>query len=271
MISKKATKLFSILSLLTKLQFKQKWTPSEIVDLSLSTLTVLETIQVRSELQRFATIIADLKPNTLLEIGSNKGGTLLVLSRLAAPDALVVSLDLPGGDFGGGYKDYHVPIFKRFTHGKQQMHLVRGDSHSIQMETSVREIVGNRKLDLLFIDGDHTYDGVKRDFETYSTLVHPGGVIAFHDIAENKMETCHVSRFWHEIKLRYRHEEIVESADAGVGWNRHSLCIENVSFFLKSGSLITGHPAISISLIVTLIAYFVVMCSILVNDFRKIS
>jgi cephalosporin hydroxylase len=209
MISKKATKLFSILSLLTKLQFKQKWTPSEIVDLSLST-TVLETIQVRSELQRFAAIIADLKPNTLLELGSNKG-----LSRLASADALVVSLDLPGGDFGGGYKDYHVPIFKRFTHGKQQMHLVRGDSHSIQMETSVREIVGDRKLDLLFIDGDHTYDGVKRDFETYSTLVRPGGVIAFHDIAENKMETCQVSRFWHEIKLRYRHEEIVESAAQG--------------------------------------------------------
>jgi cephalosporin hydroxylase len=214
MISKKATKLFSILSLVTKLKFKRKWTTSEIVDLSLST-TVLETIQVRSELQRFAAIIADLKPNTLLEIGSNKGGTLLVLSRLAAADALVVSLDLPGGDFGGGYKDYHVPIFKRFTHGNQQMHLVRGDSHSAQMETAVREVVGSRKLDLLFIDGDHTYEGVKRDFETYSTLVRPGGVIAFHDIAENKMETCQVSRFWQEIKSRYRHEEIVESASQG--------------------------------------------------------
>lgn len=35
--------------------------------------------------------------------------------------------------------------------------------------------------DLLFIDADHTYEGVARDFTRYSPLVSPGGIIAFHD------------------------------------------------------------------------------------------
>jgi hypothetical protein len=34
---------------------------------------------------------------------------------------------------------------------------------------------------LLFIDGDHRYEGVRRDFEMYSPLVGAGGLIAFHD------------------------------------------------------------------------------------------
>jgi len=44
-------------------------------------------------------------------------------------------------------------------------------------------------LDFLFIDGDHTYEGVKRDFEMYSPLVRNGGIIAFHDIVKHPPET----------------------------------------------------------------------------------
>jgi hypothetical protein len=39
----------------------------------------------------------------------------------------------------------------------------------------------NIKIDLLFIDGDHSYEGVKLDFELYSKLVSPKGVIIIHD------------------------------------------------------------------------------------------
>ena len=37
------------------------------------------------------------------------------------------------------------------------------------------------KIDLLFIDGDHSYDGVKKDFEIFSTLLSDNGVIIIHD------------------------------------------------------------------------------------------
>jgi predicted O-methyltransferase YrrM len=46
----------------------------------------------------------------------------------------------------------------------------------------IKNILDDRKVDFLFIDGDHTYEGVTRDFEMYSPLVKRGGIIAIHDI-----------------------------------------------------------------------------------------
>ena len=71
--------------------------------------------------------------------------------------------------------------------------------------------MNGEKLDFLFIDGDHTYEGVKKDFEMYSPLVRNGGIIAFHDICPHPPEKkCEVSKFWNEIKQRYKCVEIVE-------------------------------------------------------------
>ena len=38
-------------------------------------------------------------------------------------------------------------------------------------------------LDLLFIDGDHSYEGVKADWDAYKSLLRPGSIVVFHDIA----------------------------------------------------------------------------------------
>lgn len=37
------------------------------------------------------------------------------------------------------------------------------------------------RVDFLFIDGDHSWEGLKTDWETWSTLIAPGGVVALHD------------------------------------------------------------------------------------------
>jgi predicted O-methyltransferase YrrM len=50
------------------------------------------------------------------------------------------------------------------------------------------------ELDLLFIDGDHSYEGVKRDYELYVSKVKPGGLILFHDATYGP-----VARFLSEI------------------------------------------------------------------------
>lgn len=53
------------------------------------------------------------------------------------------------------------------------------------MDTGSTEAVGlaldRCPYDFLLIDADHTFDGVKRDYMFYSSMVRPGGVIAFHD------------------------------------------------------------------------------------------
>jgi predicted O-methyltransferase YrrM len=71
-------------------------------------------------------------------------------------------------------------------------------------------------VDFLFIDGDHTYEGVRRDFEMYSPLVREGGIIAFHDIVPGPPENVGgVPEFWNKIKTRYRHLEIVRDWGQG--------------------------------------------------------
>jgi|SRR5581483_11101602 len=211
--------IFKIFPLISTLKDMKSWTTQSIVDFSL-TNPILRPLQVRSEIHRLAEIVADLKPKNLLEIGTCRGGTLCILSRLASPDGNIISLDLPNGEFGGGYKWFHIPIFKAFPYAKQKLHLLRGDSHSAEMANAVRKILGEEKLDLLFIDGDHTYEGVKKDFEDYSKLVRRGGIIALHDIVQHPSDHCDVSRLWQELKTIYSHEEIVESHNqnwAGIG------------------------------------------------------
>jgi hypothetical protein len=48
-------------------------------------------------------------------------------------------------------------------------------------------------IDLLFIDGDHSYEGVKKDFDLYSKLVSPHGIILIHDTDKSYSETLIVS------------------------------------------------------------------------------
>lgn len=49
------------------------------------------------------------------------------------------------------------------------------------------------KIDFLFIDGDHSYEGVKLDFNLYSTILSDNGVIIIHDTDEKYEETLIVS------------------------------------------------------------------------------
>jgi predicted O-methyltransferase YrrM len=139
-----------------------------------------------------------------------------MLARLSAPRATIISIDLPGGKFGGGQSRVRSLLYHAFGKLFQSMHVIRGDSHSEEIAARVRDIT--RYLDVLFIDADHAYNGVKDDFLSYSPLVRPGGIVAFHDIGEHPKETgCDVARFWNEVKTSYRHEEIIENPEQR-GW-----------------------------------------------------
>ncbi len=49
------------------------------------------------------------------------------------------------------------------------------------------------KIDVLFIDGDHSYKGVKKDFELYSQILSPKGIIIIHDTDINYEQSLIVS------------------------------------------------------------------------------
>jgi predicted O-methyltransferase YrrM len=188
---------------------------SELVDFVLAK-HFFPANQIASELTALGEILAALRPERALEIGTANGGTLLFLARLASSRARIVSVDLPEDKSGRGYKPWRRWAYQKFARRGQRLHLLQGDSHSSDMLARVKAALGDQTLDYLFIDGDHTYEGVKCDFEMYAPLVHQGGIIALHDIAEHPAAVgCEVSRFWNEIKCRFRHNEIVESRQQG--------------------------------------------------------
>lgn len=172
--------------------------------------------QVRSEIVGLGTLLQERAPKRSLEIGTNYGGTLFLLCALSPADAEIISLDLPFGEFGGGYPSRRIPLYRQFPKNGQKLHLLRADSHAAETKERVLKILDGEQLDYLFLDGDHTYGGVSRDFEMYAPLVRSGGMVAFHDIVTYDAHSrCEVVTFWNEIKQKYRHREFVEETPRG--------------------------------------------------------
>ncbi len=173
----------------------------------------------KQKTREFAALVSLLRPRNLtvvVEIGTLHGGTLWTWCQLATPDALIVSIDLPGGSFGGGYANAMSDTLRGYARGKQSIVLIRDDSHAETTREALNNALGGREIDLLFIDGDHTHDGVKLDFDMYSPLVRSEGVIAFHDILHHPSDPdSEVDVFWGQLRETRRHVEFVDRADLG--------------------------------------------------------
>jgi hypothetical protein len=61
----------------------------------------------------------------------------------------------------------------------------------------------DKKIDILHIDGDHSYESVKNDYETWSKFLNDDGVILFHDTCIEELNGNHygVKKFFDEIDL----------------------------------------------------------------------
>lgn len=178
---------------------------------------IIEPVQVRYEILELLKTLDKMNPKALLEIGTENGGTLFLFSRVASSDAIIISVDKPTGFFGMGYDKWRTSLYRSFTSKGQQLHLVQKDSHNISTLEEVKVILRGRKIDFLFLDADHTYEGVRRDFEMYSPLVDKNGIIAFHDILVNPQEpNIETHRFWNETKNNYAHIEIIENRNQGL-------------------------------------------------------
>ncbi|MBU6402677.1 MAG: class I SAM-dependent methyltransferase [Verrucomicrobia bacterium] len=182
-------------------------------------------LQVPSEIIPLLGLLARDPPKTVLEIGTAKGGSLFLFSRVAAEDATLISLDLPHGPFGGGYAAWRGRFYRSFARARQQIESVRADSHARTTRDRVRNLLRGAPIDFLFIDGDHRYEGVRADFEDYSPLVRDGGWVGFHDIVPGpERGVGGVPRFWAELKPTGRVEEFVADwgqQAAGIGvWRK---------------------------------------------------
>jgi predicted O-methyltransferase YrrM len=171
---------------------------------------------VKEEIRQLLKVLQETRARVVVEIGTWQGGTLFLFARVAQPNAIIISVDLPRGPFGAGYPQWKAPLYESFAEQGQKIYLVRGDSHDPRSLHEVMSLLNGEAVDLLFIDGDHAYEGVKKDFEMYKGLLRDGGIVAFHDICRHPPETlCEVSRFWNEIKSSHRYMEIVKDWNQG--------------------------------------------------------
>lgn len=179
----------------------------------------LRTAQEPEELKRACKIVSEENPKTVVEIGTMNGGTLWAWTQVFDEAEKFISIDLPGGNFGGefgGYTEREAKFFQRFS--EEEIICIRDDSHKKRTLDKLEEKLAGDKIDFLFIDGDHTYEGVKQDWEMYRDLVAKDGIIGFHDITWYYREDCEVWKLWDEIKSEYNVKEIVkEDADRTYG------------------------------------------------------
>lgn len=170
--------------------------------------------QKTREFAAFVSMLRKRELGVIVEIGTLHGGTLWAWCSLARRDALIVSIDLPGGAFGGGYEIGKAATLQGYARRKQVVALIRDDSHEERTRVALERVLEGRDIDLLFIDGDHSCEGVKRDFTMYSPLVCRDGVIALHDILHHPADPdCRVDVFWEQLRATRRHIEYVDPAD----------------------------------------------------------
>jgi predicted O-methyltransferase YrrM len=186
--------------------------PVDLDELVKRTADCFLAIQNDYELRRFLERVQVQKPRVVVEIGTARGGMLYCFAQLAARDATLVSIDLPGAPNCGGQTATEREVFATFGPASQQMHFIPADSHLPTTRKQLVQILAGRRIDLLFIDGDHSYEGCLADFDIYRDLVAPDGLIVFHDICmfPEEWQGAGVGVAWQELKARYGGEEIID-------------------------------------------------------------
>lgn len=158
--------------------------------------------QKDGEIKRLMEIIRERNLKNICEIGSYKGGSLFLISQAAGKGAKLISIDV-------NYPMERQILNKQLVKPKQHVVTIKGDTRMNKTFLKVKRTFNEEPLDLLFIDGDHSIEGVKDDFEQYSQLVRKGGVIVFHDIhpdsyiLSGKQTSSYVGDvpiFWQQLK-----------------------------------------------------------------------
>ncbi|HEY8223910.1 MAG TPA: class I SAM-dependent methyltransferase [Pyrinomonadaceae bacterium] len=160
-------------------------------------------------------LIEILKPRVVVELGTFRGVSYCAFCQAVTElglDTHCYAIDTWHGDPQSGIYGPDVLADLRQHHDE----LYGNFSELIQstFEEASRRFE-NESVDLLHIDGLHTYDSVKRDFETWLPKVSDKGVILFHDTFVKEADYG-VWKFWEEIKELYPYFEFMHGYGLGL-------------------------------------------------------
>ncbi len=153
-----------------------------------------KTSQKEKEISDLVQRVHELAPRVVVEVGTAYGFTLFYWSQCSPQLEHLISLDLGTGDILFRRRMY--PLFIANRPGCKY-DMIPQNSQLPQTREKLEALLQGRKIDFLFIDADHSYAGVKKDYELYSPLVRSGGLIGFHDIRPKNDQM--VYGLWHEL------------------------------------------------------------------------
>jgi predicted O-methyltransferase YrrM len=146
------------------------------------------------------------------EIGVYEGVTTLVIAASIAPEGILYGVDpFFRGRLGISYGRIISELALRRARLRHKVRLVEKLSHDAA--PLVRE-----PLDFAFIDGDHRYEAIERDWSDWSAKIRPGGAIALHDTQapahDPGVADYGSARYFRETIARDPRFEVVESVDS---------------------------------------------------------
>jgi predicted O-methyltransferase YrrM len=160
-------------------------------------------------------LVSALQPKVVVELGTHNGISFAALCHAAEKcnlDTKCFAVDTWQGDlhtkeYGAEvYVDLAAYTIRRFPDSATLLRCYFADALSLFDDQSV---------DILHIDGLHTYEAVSEDFETWLPKVSRRGVVLFHD-TEVRDADFGVWRFWSEVTQRYPHFNFLHSYGLGV-------------------------------------------------------
>lgn len=167
------------------------------------------------ELETALTVIKEVKPRIILEVGTAYMGSLAAWCEVANPE-LAISfdpLDLPRTpaqqtSVDNLIKQYNIKCVARYTRDP------RGTEE-------LERLLNGQKVDFLFIDAAHGFDDVKHDFYKFKEYVAPNGIIGLHDIFGcEALEDAGsgVNWLWERLKKKYNYDEFYYHSSMGIGF-----------------------------------------------------